>query len=88
MTSWIQRELFPAAAKEGSHFTAELGEYLMSLFSKTVDLGLNFVRSSAKTEMVPTVDAQLINVCHTTQASNPGLARPQAVVGLRLASHA
>ena len=60
--SWRPRELFPAAAKEGSHFTAELGEYLMSLFSRTVDLGLNFVRSSAKTEMVPTVDAQLINV--------------------------
>ena len=80
MTSWIQRELFPAAAKEGSHFTAELGEYLMGLFSKTVDLGLNFVRSSAKTEMVPTVDAQLINVCHTglePRASKPpGSSRP------------
>ena len=33
----------------------------MSLFEKTVDKGLGFVRSSSKTEMVPTVDAQLIN---------------------------
>ena len=27
MTSWIERELFPAKEKEGAHFTAELGEY-------------------------------------------------------------
>jgi dynein heavy chain len=38
----------------------------MGLFSKTVDMGLNFVRASSKTEMVPTVDAQLINsLCST-----------------------
>ena len=47
-------------------FTAELAEYLMGLFSQTVERGLGFVRESSKTEMIPTVDAQLINsLCST-----------------------
>ena len=66
VTSWIQRELYPAKDKEGKPFTAELAEYLMGLFSQTVERGLGFVRESSKTEMIPTVDAQLINsLCST-----------------------
>ena len=38
----------------------------MGLFSQTVERGLGFVRESSKTEMIPTVDAQLINsLCST-----------------------
>jgi len=60
VTSWIQRELFPAKDREKPMLTNELGEFLMSLFVKTAELGLKYVRSG-KNEMVPTVDSQLID---------------------------
>ena len=57
VTSWMQKELYPAVDKAKPPLTQELCDYLYECFDATVDAGIKCVRSNA--EMVPTVDSQL-----------------------------
>ena len=65
VTSWKERELFPARDKDKKVLSKELAEHVYNLFLTTASIGLAFVRSG-KHEMVPTVDNQLIDsLCST-----------------------
>lgn len=60
VTSWTERNLFPAHGLESQPLTEELVAFLLSLFDATIDKGLAFVRSASR-ELVPTVDSQLVD---------------------------
>ena len=66
VTSWTQRELFPAKNLKNEYgepmnarLTVALSEHVFGLFTSTIDVCLKWHRD-AKRELVPTVDSQLI----------------------------
>ena len=68
VTSWIERELYPAADKSEKRFLKDLTPFLMELFEATIDDGLRYVRAG-RNEVVPTVDSQLVDSLCSVRAA-------------------